>query len=767
MVISQRTATSGTAASGAGFSVTLPTGFAVGDLIVVAITNATTTGPAAPTGWTRAYSASAGSAQCHSVYWAPYSAGLTLAFTNVAAIAAWVCNAFFEAGKTIVLDGAPVAATSTGNNANMVTGAPTTGPTAGDYEVLTYGWTSSATQTAASGMTVDKQQANGTTCSVSMGHNNTASLPASTACTAFAPTLSASNTRKTGVGVLLMAQLPRATSQAGSLGTQVDLRQTPERRTGSVQAQADLLPVFTQQRQAASLGLKVDIMVPVGVQIGEIALVVDLAATPNVHLGALALMADLKVMTSPEPKHLVSWPGPTQAFEVVEPLVITGSRGDIMNMLNQLVTILGLQGVTSDETIITDDVHFPGDVTIDGVLTAPGFEGGGGSEWFTGPAPPVDTLGESGDMYLEGDGDIWHRNGTWTQTTTNIKGAAGAAGAQGAQGPAGPAGADSTVPGPQGPQGPAGTPGAQGPQGATGPTGPTGPTGADGLPGMQGPKGDTGAQGPQGPAGPSGPAGAQGIQGPAGATGPQGPDGDTGPQGPQGIQGPIGPQGIQGPMGPQADGFEFKGSVMNEASLPTQPQPPNDAYIVQSPAPAHLWVSDGNVWIDMGQFQGPEGPQGPIGIQGEQGPTGATGPQGPVGPAGPSGQTGMQGPVGPAGPAGPQGPAGDPFGTPVLAIGSMVHWRPFDMATRTYGLCKPAVVLGLWNDVHSLVSVHVLGTQGGPVVLMDEVPTGDGPGQWHFIVDCPFSQMLNQSRPYNGQTLHVGVRPHLVVGATP
>lgn len=203
MPIAQRTATSGTAASSAGFSVTLPASTTTGDFLVVGITSATTTGPAAPTGWTRQYSASAGTAQCVSVYWAQYSAGLTLAFTNVAAISAWVCNSYWMASMPLAYD-THTAATNTGNNATLPTGAPTTGTVAGDFEVLIYGWTSSGTISGvAANSTIEITRANSTTCSVALGRNNNTNLNASTACVAFGQTLSASNTRKTGVGFLI------------------------------------------------------------------------------------------------------------------------------------------------------------------------------------------------------------------------------------------------------------------------------------------------------------------------------------------------------------------------------------------------------------------------------------------------------------------------------------------------------------------------------------------------------------------------------------
>src|SRR5262245_60836497 len=247
----------------------------------------------------------------------------------------------------------------------------------------------------------------------------------------------------------------------------------------------------------------------------------------------------------------------------------------------------------------------------------------------------------------------------------------------------------------------------------------------------------TGPQGPTGPQGVQGPAGAQGVQGPAGATGTQGPAGPSGPQGPTGPTGPQGPAGT---------GINLKGSVNTYPNLPSQPQPDNDAYVTLDTG--HLWVSTGGIWVDVGPFVGPMGPTGPQGPAGPTGATGAQGAQGAQGIPGPAGPAGAQGPMGPEGPRGPKGDPGDPYGTPVLAIGAIVHWRPFRMDRRPYGLCKPAIVLGVWDEYYNLLSLHVLGTAGGPVPLLDKVPTGHGEGQWHYISDCPYSYVLNQSTPF-------------------
>jgi hypothetical protein len=131
------------------------------------------------------------------------------------------------------------------------------------------------------------------------------------------------------------------------------------------------------------------------------------------------------------------------------------------------------------------------------------------------------------------------------------------------------------------------------------------------------------------------------------------------------------------------------------------------------------------------------------------GPIGAQGEQGPVGP---------QGPTGPQGPRGPQGPPGNPYGSPLLAIGAIVHWRPEWDTYDRYGFCKPAVVLFVPDEYNNILALRVLGTDGGPDPFFDRVPTGYNSGQWHFIVDCPYSMSVpasltvSSSRRANGYT---------------
>jgi hypothetical protein len=75
----------------------------------------------------------------------------------------------------------------------------------------------------------------------------------------------------------------------------------------------------------------------------------------------------------------------------------------------------------------------------------------------------------------------------------------------------------------------------------------------------------------------------------------------------------------------------------------------------------HLWVWQGDQWVDVGTIRGPQGLQGAQGSsnQGIQGPQGAQGPQGPQGLQGSQGLQGDQGVQGTQGTQGTQGLQGD------------------------------------------------------------------------------------------------------------
>ena len=99
-----------------------------------------------------------------------------------------------------------------------------------------------------------------------------------------------------------------------------------------------------------------------------------------------------------------------------------------------------------------------------------------------------------------------------------------------------------------------------------------------------------------------GPSGAPGLQGPPGVPGADGVDGEDGLDG---ATGPQGPQGLPGP------GLEVKGSVPDVGDLPdvddVPPPEPGDVWIVESFDPDHLFLWDGDSWVDLGEGGGSGG----------------------------------------------------------------------------------------------------------------------------------------------------------------
>jgi hypothetical protein len=217
VAITARTPTTGTAASSAGFTVTLPASTAVGDMLIVAVSSASVNAVATPSGWTLGGNFSAGTNEGLTVFSARYVAGLTLSFTNANGVSVWICNAFYESAGTglIYLDGNPIGASNSTNNTTVPTGAPVaTGNVAGDYEVLIYSWSSSGTITFNASTTKDSANINnGSSIAGAMGHAN-ATLGANATATAWSATLSGNNTRKVGVGWLLMS-VPTPTTAIG------------------------------------------------------------------------------------------------------------------------------------------------------------------------------------------------------------------------------------------------------------------------------------------------------------------------------------------------------------------------------------------------------------------------------------------------------------------------------------------------------------------------------------------------------------------------
>lgn len=114
--------------------------------------------------------------------------------------------------------------------------------------------------------------------------------------------------------------------------------------------------------------------------------------------------------------------------------------------------------------------------------------------------------------------------------------------------------------------------------------------------------------------------GGGGDMGPIGPTGAPGPPGPTGPTGPSGPAGPTGPTGPEGPPG---TGIVIQGSVPSApVGLPPTADV-GDAWISEDTG--HIWVWNGETWVDAGQSRGPTGPTGPPGAPGATGPTGPRG----------------------------------------------------------------------------------------------------------------------------------------------
>ncbi|HLS00662.1 MAG TPA: hypothetical protein VK054_01570 [Beutenbergiaceae bacterium] len=118
------------------------------------------------------------------------------------------------------------------------------------------------------------------------------------------------------------------------------------------------------------------------------------------------------------------------------------------------------------------------------------------------------------------------------------------------------------------------------------------------------------------------------------------------------IAGPQGLQGIQGEKGEKGDtgaGLSVLGSFDDPSELPADNNEVGDAYLISQ----HLWVWDGDEWVDTGTIQGPKGETGKsayqeavdngfegdvedwlLSLKGEKGDTGEQGPTGAGVPAG-------------------------------------------------------------------------------------------------------------------------------------
>ena len=97
-----------------------------------------------------------------------------------------------------------------------------------------------------------------------------------------------------------------------------------------------------------------------------------------------------------------------------------------------------------------------------------------------------------------------------------------------------------------------------------------------------------------------------------------------GPTGSTGTTGATGPTGLTGPTGANGRSINIKGTKANVAALPSTGNVSGDSWIVLTDL--HLYVWDGTIWLDAGQFQGPTGATGPATIS--VGTVSSTGPAG-------------------------------------------------------------------------------------------------------------------------------------------
>ena len=148
----------------------------------------------------------------------------------------------------------------------------------------------------------------------------------------------------------------------------------------------------------------------------------------------------------------------------------------------------------------------------------------------------------------------------------------------------------------------------------------------------------------------------------------------------KGEQGPEGPMGPQGPKGEDGTSVKILGSVPTvDDLLVAEDQENGDGFIVEENG--HLFVFNGDSFIDVGEIKGPQGEKGEKGDQGEQGLQGEAGPAGEQGPQGKDGKSafeiavekgfegdelqwldslvGQKGEPGEMGPEGPQGLQGE------------------------------------------------------------------------------------------------------------
>lgn len=100
------------------------------------------------------------------------------------------------------------------------------------------------------------------------------------------------------------------------------------------------------------------------------------------------------------------------------------------------------------------------------------------------------------------------------------------------------------------------------------------------------------------------------------------------------IQGPEGKPGSVGPQGPAG----VSPKIIFGASAPTdQVTTKGDVFVIsQGNSLGYTYQYDGQNWVYIGDFKGPQGIQGIRGLQGERGIQGPVGPQGKAGTPGPA-----------------------------------------------------------------------------------------------------------------------------------
>ena len=130
----------------------------------------------------------------------------------------------------------------------------------------------------------------------------------------------------------------------------------------------------------------------------------------------------------------------------------------------------------------------------------------------------------------------------------------------------------------------------------------------------------------------------------------------------KGDKGDPGPEGKQGTPGANANGFDYQGMIDDPAFLPL-PSPSNVSQAWSYGT--YLYVSNGSMWVNMGNIVGPQGNKGDKGDEGESAYEiwleegyigteadflawlkGEQGEQGPKGDQGDQGTQGIQGPPG-------------------------------------------------------------------------------------------------------------------------